>query len=163
MSEHNETLADIVAELREDGNAVMSENHDDDCWSNLEAGQIYYALADRIEAAAKRERATTVGNAAAMRELVRRIVKSLGGNAEVLPTTMTPHEVAILNQCRAALAKPPRNCDVGTAREQSARFDKFCYDHRSYEKGCGGCPFLTGEPCCELAWAQMSYEEGGAK
>ena len=65
----------------------------------------------------------------------------------------------------AEINKPRRNCDVGTAKEQSARFDKFCYDHRSYEKGCGGCPFLDGEPCCELAWAQLPYEakEGGAK
>lgn len=59
---------------------------------------------------------------------------------------------------RNALSTPSRNCEVGTAKEQSARFDRFCYDRRSYEKGCGGCP-LIGEPCCELAWAQLPYEE----
>lgn len=62
-----------------------------------------------------------------------------------------------INKIMDALSAPPRNCDVGTAKEQSARFDKFCYDHRSSGKGCGGCPFLNCESCCELAWAQMPY------
>jgi hypothetical protein len=63
------------------------------------------------------------------------------------------------DMAKAALAAPPRNCDVGTAEEQSARFDKFCYAHRSIEKGCGNCPLLlNSEPCCELDWAQMPYE-----
>ena len=56
----------------------------------------------------------------------------------------------------------PRNCDVGTVAEQNERFDKYCYDHRSHEICCGKCP-IFGEPCCELAWSQMPYEEGGAK
>ena len=63
------------------------------------------------------------------------------------------------------LAKfPRRNCDVGTPKEQLGRFNKFCYAYLSPENGCGGCP-LNGEPCCELAWAQLPYEaeEGGAK
>ena len=53
----------------------------------------------------------TTGNVAALRELVIRIVKSLGDKAEVAPANMTPHEAAILDQCRAALSAPPRNCD----------------------------------------------------
>ena len=63
----------------------------------------------------------------------------------------------------AAISARPRNCDVGTAKEQAERFDEFCYNHRSREKGCGDCPLLEGGPCCELAWAQMPYEEGGAE
>lgn len=70
--------------------------------------------------------------------------------------------VAILDQCRDALAEPERNCDVGTAEEQSERYEKFCYAHRSREKGCGGCP-LCDIVCCGFAWLQMPYEEGGAK
>ena len=61
-----------------------------------------------------------------------------------------------------ALSAPPRNCDVGTAEEQSERYEKFCYAHRSREKGCGDCP-LCDIPCCEFAWLQMPYEEGGAR
>ena len=57
----------------------------------------------------------------------------------------------------AAISARPRNCDVGTVKEQAERFDEFCYNHRSREKGCD-CPLLDGVSCCELAWAQMPYE-----
>ena len=61
-----------------------------------------------------------------------------------------------------ALAAPPRNCDVGTAEEQSSRFDAHCRKHM----GCLTCPLREkdgGVPKhCELAWAQMPYNEGGA-
>ena len=67
-----------------------------------------------------------------------------------------------LDKAKAALATHPRNCDIGTVEEQAERFDEFCYNHRSREKGCGDCPLLEGGPC-ELAWAQMPYEEGGAE
>lgn len=55
----------------------------------------------------------------------------------------------------AALAEPPRNCDVGTSEEQSERYDEFCdiHDCRS------DCPLFKADSC-ELAWAQMPYEEG---
>jgi len=61
----------------------------------------------------------------------------------------------------AALAAPPRNCDVGTIEEQSERKIKFCHNQR----GCANCPFSesTTLTLCALAWAQMPYEEGGAK
>lgn len=59
--------------------------------------------------AARRE---TRGNAASLREVVERIVKSLSGKMVDAPAAMTSHEVAILKQCRAALAAPPRNCDM---------------------------------------------------
>ena len=68
-----------------------------------------------------------------------------------------------LDKAKAALATHPRNCDIGTVEEQAERFDEFCYNHRSREKGCGDCPLLEGGPCCELAWTQMPYEEGGAE
>lgn len=59
----------------------------------------------------------------------------------------------------AALSKPPRQCDVGTAEEQAKRFNDFCT-----MKGCrfGGdkankCPL--DPDACEFAWAQMPYEK----
>lgn len=61
-----------------------------------------------------------------------------------------------------AIAEPLRNCDIGTEREQSKRFDAYCYAHRTYELGCGDCPLLQSV-CCELAWAQLPYEEGEAE
>lgn len=72
-------------------------------------------------------------------------------------------EMAIaLDKAKSALAEPLRNCDVGTAGEQSVRYVKFCNAHCSREKGCGGCP-LCDIVCCGFAWLQMPYEERGAK
>ena len=69
-----------------------------------------------------------------------------------------------------ALAAPPRNCDVGTAEEQQDRFREFCRHYESEGK-CGigrseaACPAFQGgrNPDCSLWWAQMPYEEGGAR
>ena len=60
------------------------------------------------------------------------------------------------------LAITLRNCDVGTADEQSERFTKYCKMFPIC-RGCECCgKVLLGR--CELAWAQMPYEEeeGGA-
>ena len=61
---------------------------------------------------------------------------------------------------QAALSAPPRNCDVGTAKEQSERFMEFCVG-----QDCGRtCPLSDNyDSRCEFAWSQMPYEEGGAK
>lgn len=69
-----------------------------------------------------------------------------------------------IDKARAALAAPVRNCDVGTAEEQSARMAEFC--RAQYEKSdgvllCSGCRFHDRD--CQFAWAQMPYEEGGAE
>ena len=56
--------------------------------------------------------------------------------------------------------KPVRNCDVGTAEEQMKRFNKFCFPIK-----CSECQLYKDEYLytCILRWAQMPYEEGGAK
>lgn len=68
----------------------------------------------------------------------------------------------IIRNAKAVLAEPVRNCDVGTAEEQSRRFCAFC---RPRLEPCDGCPCLEGSRHgrCEFVWAQMPYEEGGAK
>jgi hypothetical protein len=68
--------------------------------------------------------------------------------------------------CRAALAKPPRQCDVGTAEEQIKRWEKFCLEHHEYWKPSKGltaiqrcnCPCHEGNGCNYFIWAQMPYE-----
>ena len=61
------------------------------------------------------------------------------------------------------ICRPLRNCDVGTAEEQSARFDAQCRKHM----GCLTCPFRSKDGgvhnLCEFAWAHMPYEEGCAE
>ena len=65
------------------------------------------------------------------------------------------------NLADSALMEPPRNCDVGTAEEQSKRFSAFCNDHNSYNYGCKNCPCRNSRLSCVVLWAQMPYTEGG--
>lgn len=75
----------------------------------------------------------------------------------------------LMAKAKAALSAPPRNCDVGTPEEQSERWEKFCSEH--HKKWIGGkiptgpcdCPCYEGNSCNSFLWAQMPYEEGGAK
>ena len=63
-----------------------------------------------------------------------------------------------LDKAKAALAEPPRNCDVGTAEEQAERFQWFC-DTRP----CDRCTLKNKGSAihdCAIHWAQMPYEEG---
>ena len=60
-----------------------------------------------------------------------------------------------------ALIAPPRNCDMGTAEEQSERFRNFCKIESAASGGhCTGCRAICyGRDKCEFSWAQMPYEE----
>jgi hypothetical protein len=78
-----------------------------------------------------------------------------------------------LDKAKAALAEPLKNCEVGTAEEQYARFKKWC-EGEFYKRPMNP---LTGEPCkscpcysvsangvdgCNyLRWAHMPYESEG--
>ena len=104
-----------------------------------------------------REKSSAVGNAAAMREALL--------EASIALSDATHHHMTeddakeCLAVVVAALSAPPRNCDVGTPKEQSARFDAHCRKHM----GCLTCPLREkdgGVPKhCELAWSQMPYKE----
>ena len=107
-----------------------------------------------------------LGNAAKMREALSRIL----GIADHLQTRfaipkLASEEILELKQiAESALSAPPRNCDVGTVEEQAERFHAFCASNRKCVDCylCERCQFNAVEDC-ELAWAQMPYEEGGAK
>lgn len=95
------------------------------------------------------------------------------------------HRIALeaQNMADGVLSLSPRNCDVGTAEEQMERFKEYCQSNMQYyqdmfgtHEGAGGwdcredCPIgkmvdKNDSFCdhCELLWAQMPYEEGGAK
>lgn len=67
-------------------------------------------------------------------------------------------------KARAALSTPPRNCDVGTPKEQSERFEAFCDSHwdlNNTDGGCSGCPLkkIRIGAGCEFTWMQMKYKE----
>ena len=61
----------------------------------------------------------------------------------------------------AALATPPRNCDVGTAEEQAKRYEELCDSHTCGSICSGSCCPLYDYDCSPFAWAQMPYEARG--
>lgn len=108
-----------------------------------------------------------VGNAAALRDALEEIV-------ELAKAWATPGADAavtlglIIDRAKDALSAPPRNCDVGTAKEQIKRWEEFCLEHHEYWKPSKGltaiqrcnCPCHEGNGCNYFIWAQMPYKEG---
>ena len=183
--ERQETVADIVAKIRSIAYIQTAESPS----SVLQ-------FADRIEAAHKREREAgadaaqicgEIGemvereaachqhvtdyhglNAAAMREALVMVKRLFDGRLMWQPDIRKAHEAV-----NAALAAPPRNCDVGTAEEQKRRW------HANCGRGIPNCKHckvyeqarksgLVDDKNrirfdCRFIWAQMPYEEGGAE
>lgn len=186
MASENETIADISNDLRDWADGLPED--EDGGWFERpieHMQEILRDIADKIDAAWKRERAEIeqsalscgalversrrkpVGNAAAMREALMRI-KHLFRDINLCEDTLGNEAYAIAD---AALSAPPRNCDVGTEQEQQNRFREFCRHYES-DGECGigrseaACPAFQGgrNPDCSLWWAHMPYEaqEGGA-
>ena len=78
-------------------------------------------------------------------------------------TTECVNGCEALRKAKAALAAPPRNCDVGTAEEQFERWIVLC---GRYNDDCTGCPCddhtYASYANCFSNWAQTPYDEGGA-
>jgi len=150
--------------------------------------QVLTDWADRIEAATaeksiaqKKPKIEQPGNATALREAVEKWIDiplpeqrynmSSDGFVEVAEdeSRWLTYLRKMLKELRAALAAPSRNCDVGTAEEQTVRYRDFCNRMLKQNNNCcGPCPcfeFVNGEAQpCTLLWAQMPYEnEEGAK
>lgn len=174
MADTHETIADIIAEMRgartEFPFVYLMGEPDTPEVIDLRTKEIteprkinirrvtVKELADRFEAALKRERVAS----SRMREAIEKVSEI--ANKEWDASRETPAMWEMMEICTAALAAPPRNCDVGTAMEQGERFAAYCRAHKHPESECLPCPLFgqTGG-YCELAWAQMPYEEGGAK
>ena len=158
-----ETLSDIVAQMRGRGEDGRMDR------------RLWLDYADRIEAAAKREKseiesdALAVGgvveaerhtprNAAALRDAVIKALTLL--NVCDWPPGVSLDGVGeVVREIDSALDKPPRKCDVGTAEEIDARWNAYCQKRIKREncmsdKNCKGCAWR---------WAQTPYAEGGAE
>ena len=143
----------------------MSDERHETVADNVSANHQFREVAKMIPheevAVSKMETTTPTGNAAEMREALL--------EASIALSDATHHHLTendakeCLAVVEAALSAPPRNCDVGTPKEQSARFDAHCRKHT----GCLTCPLREkdgGVPKhCELAWSQMPYEHGDTK
>jgi len=57
---------------------------------------------------------------------------------------------------REALGVKPRNCDIGTPEEQTARFKEWCG-----KRDCSECPFKECEHVsdCQAGWEKIPVEE----
>lgn len=146
--EKQEAIDDIVREMRKLGE--LDEKSTDRITRSL-MGLGLRTYADRLEAAAKREGAQH-GNSAAMREALDKAHRVLHC-AIIAGILKGDNAYDAMNMAAAALAKPPRNCDAGTAEEQLERFNAYC-DQRI----CEHCELPPKG--CRFAWSQMPYEEG---
>ena len=153
----DETIADILTEMREFADKDSQSIGRD-------------VLRRRIQHFARRiEQSVTdcnqFGNAAAMREALEKVRFYLPYFLQYMRLHREDAEGGgyyerILDVVNSALSAPPRNCDVGTAYEQSERFYSFCLRH----KYCSSCPCkYTEKTSCSINWARMPYEEGGAE
>ena len=162
--EKQETIADIVTEMRKRAEEVyVGQSGYPESWKNqMDYGEIY-ELADRIEAAHKREHEATsekssvVGNAAAMREALYKfnavdlswLEFPLDGDSSTIynsnkkEITIPYWRVAeLLNEvkaaqdmAKAALAAPPRNCDLFETPKEAGE----AFISQECENPCGNC------------------------
>lgn len=106
--------------------------------------------------------AQSIGNAAKLREALVGLIDGICFHCDMSEDCKgVPCEK--MQKAKAALAEPPRNCDVGTAGEQKERFSKFCTEHTDPMDIDGWqcdkkCPLYKNHPDCQFAWAQMPYE-----
>lgn len=105
-------------------------------------------------------------NAAAMRESIETMRRYAMLPQEELSLSLLQR--TIHEKCDAALAAPARNCDVGTAEEQAARFKAFCLPRVGKCSENSKCP--AKHPCnqigiqyCQLKWAQMPFAPAKGK
>lgn len=182
MSKKQETISDIVADIRAQNQGLPE---DDYARSPLVCDLL--RIADRIEAAAKSIEADrdnwrrqaldedaranaatikdslTVGNAAEMREALyaitridtRRLKRLLCElvEADIFDGGQISKTISAVEKARQALSAPPRNCDIGSAEEQAIRHKRFC-DGK-------GMKYCWGRGCfkCFAAWEQIPYEK----
>ena len=101
-----------------------------------------------------------LGNSAKMRKALDSIYNKL----ETLDVEEDSYADEVISSVKsdivAALYAPPRNCDVGTVEEQAERFHAFCKSNKQPcdVYSCDRCQLNSIEDC-ELAWAQMPYED----
>lgn len=126
-------------------------------WADgYEEGVDYLDDNDARQLAAAVERVCQIGNAAALREALENAISVLRDD---LPT---PRDISrAFAAANAALAAPPRNCDVGTAEEQAERHERFCAAHykaAAVDAQCFGCPASDKkETDCEFVWGQLPF------
>jgi hypothetical protein len=107
------------------------------------------------------------------RDALNQLLSLIDNGVLVFSDELDPSEVSNaqyqIDKADEALDEPLRNCDIGTADEQTKRFREFCSAHKYLSSdfsyickgfGKGRCPFSNShtKSACELAWSQMPYK-----
>ena len=173
MSKKQETISDIVADIRAQNQGLPEDGY---ALSPLVCDLL--RIADRIEAAAKSieadrdnwrrqaldedaranaatiKESLTVGNSAAIREALKALVCVIDKYDSENPLWWNSGAKGVkpLKDALAALTSPPRNCDIGTAEEQAKRHKRFC-DGKQMK-------YCWGRGCfrCFAAWEQFAQQ-----
>lgn len=130
-NENHETIADIVTEMRKRAEEVYAgqDGYPESWKDQMDYGEIY-ELADRIEAAHKREleaiieKSSINGNNASIREALMK--------ASAVLKEATHHNLTeeYINECIAlicsAISEPPRNCDCHFAKNLIGAVTLYC-------------------------------------
>jgi hypothetical protein len=153
---------DFLGKLCRDGRC------DDHCSECIGASDLADDVWDLIQSCKEHSQ---VGNAAELREAVESLLELLYDNGIDEDTVMISHEnsvlreslhtertLAVLRKAKSALAEPLKNCEVGTAEEQSMRFYDYCLTNSKDPVACLGCPLRDKSEMCESVWEQMPYE-----
>ncbi|MBQ2437151.1 MAG: hypothetical protein II265_03575 [Clostridia bacterium] len=103
-----------------------------------------------------------------LREACEALVSDIGGySTDGLEVIWCRISGETIRKVRAAVAEPVKNCEVGTVGQQDERFIAFCNRHFNAvglcDKACPCRDFNMIGGACSIVWAQMPYEEGGAK
>ena len=157
MANDTKTLADVSAWCRDIARSYRNAPSNKIEIEGLKVCDYLDELADRIDAAAKREIPQPAGNAAAIRTALKRlrdasrdfynqilnsqysgILDKYTCAKQGFPAVLDVR--AAIPAANAALSAPARNCDVGTANEQTKRFKQYCMNVKDCrERECVSC------------------------
>ena len=105
-------------------------------------------------------------NVEEMREALRAALDLIFDMQNADRSPLSHQAYAVRRKIKAALARPLRECDVGTAEQQLERFKHQCFEHHTgrCSPHCRTLPAKTRQECA-LKWAQMPYtsKEGSAE
>lgn len=142
-----ETIADICYRVRY-GDAIASQEDRE-------------RLARQIKNTHKREAQRLVADAskgfgygAKMREALESAMWFVEYMKDKVVNGYLSDNIEVVHRCQAALAAPPRNCDVGTVDEQYKRFKHWCNKSKDFSCHVSMCAY------CFAKWAQMPHQEG---
>lgn len=89
------------------------------------------------------------------REALEKCVRRLDAITPYLPLEFRKYVFADIQEAKAALAEPLKNCEVGTAKAQNDRHFRFCSNAVAECRGGSNYDCIT----CFSRWAQRPYRK----